>query len=696
MADKFEKIGNVVLDLSYYSGEDIYTDGDIEDEMLDIAINHTAEDFPEIIVQKKSWPIFYHFSRFRSNIVDWIPFKKTDKVLEIGSGCGAITGAVAKRAGSVTCVDLSKKRSLVNAYRNRECGNITIKVGNFKDIEPSLPEDFDYVLLIGVFEYGQAYIGGDKPYEDFMRICNRHRKLDGRLIIAIENKFGLKYWAGCREDHLGTYFSGLEGYHEGGSARTFTRKGLERILANVGIHEYFFYYPYPDYKFMTTIYSDKYLPKRGELCNNLRNFDRERVILFDETRVFDEIIDEKEFPLFSNSYLLVVGGEPKVIYAKFSNDRNRQWAIRTLFVKDTPKQFHVEKLPDTSYAYKHIANIQRAYELLSKRYEGTKIDINRCEPVAGNVKCGLKFEFCGGVTLESMLDECLSRTDTDGFKRLISEYMEWLEYNADDSNVSNIDFIFPNILVDGDKWHIIDYEWTFERKISAKNIAFRAFYNYMLGSDTRKACRDMLMYDILGFSEQQVEEAARQEKRLQRQISGSRVCVSEMRELIGNRAYALSGMLDYCVYADNKFLPKIYIDCNGGFSEENSFEVKDAYIEQKYMKLLLDIPENALRMRIDPCEYPCAVKINEIRVGERKCTRGQIETNGAVQDNGYIVFDGSDPNITIKVAGGKKLYVDMEVSELPEPIAAQLANKALDEAGGNIFSRAGRYIKRHI
>ena len=120
MADKFEKIGNVVLDLSYYSGEDIYTDGDIEDEMLDIAINHTAEDFPEIIVQKKSWPIFYHFSRFRSNIVDWIPFKKTDRVLEIGSGCGAITGAVAKRAGSVTCVDLSKKRSLVNAYRNRE------------------------------------------------------------------------------------------------------------------------------------------------------------------------------------------------------------------------------------------------------------------------------------------------------------------------------------------------------------------------------------------------------------------------------------------------------------------------------------------------------------------------------------------------------------------------------------------------
>lgn len=31
-----EKIGSVVLDLSYYSGEDIYTDGAVEDEMLEI------------------------------------------------------------------------------------------------------------------------------------------------------------------------------------------------------------------------------------------------------------------------------------------------------------------------------------------------------------------------------------------------------------------------------------------------------------------------------------------------------------------------------------------------------------------------------------------------------------------------------------------------------------------------------------
>ena len=31
-----EKIGNVVLDMTYYPGEDHYSDGDIEDELLQV------------------------------------------------------------------------------------------------------------------------------------------------------------------------------------------------------------------------------------------------------------------------------------------------------------------------------------------------------------------------------------------------------------------------------------------------------------------------------------------------------------------------------------------------------------------------------------------------------------------------------------------------------------------------------------
>ena len=158
-----EQIGKIILDLSKYPGKDFYCDGNVEDELLDIVKNHPQEEFTRIIEERKSWTIMYHLSHLRENIVDWIPMDKSMKVLEVGSGCGAITGALARKAGSVTCVDLSKKRSSINAYRHKDCDNVTIHVGNFKDIEPDLPCDYDYICLIGVFEYGKGYIGGETP-----------------------------------------------------------------------------------------------------------------------------------------------------------------------------------------------------------------------------------------------------------------------------------------------------------------------------------------------------------------------------------------------------------------------------------------------------------------------------------------------------------------------------------------------------
>ena len=38
-----ERIGKVFLDTTYYPGEDLYSDGAIEDEMLAIARDHAPE-----------------------------------------------------------------------------------------------------------------------------------------------------------------------------------------------------------------------------------------------------------------------------------------------------------------------------------------------------------------------------------------------------------------------------------------------------------------------------------------------------------------------------------------------------------------------------------------------------------------------------------------------------------------------------
>ncbi|OUO79854.1 SAM-dependent methyltransferase [Blautia sp. An249] len=301
-----ETIGKVSLDYTYYPGKDLYSDGPVEEELLKIAQTCTEEQLNQVIAERKSWPVLYHFSHIRQNIVNWLPITKEDSILEIGSGCGAITGALAEKGKDVTCIELSRKRSLINANRNKEYGNIEILVGNFQDIEKNLPETYDYITLIGVFEYSEGYIGGENPYTEMMTRISRHLAPGGKLVIAIENQLGLKYWAGCTEDHVGKYFEGLEGYPQTEGVKTFSRKALKDLIESAGNFRTEFYYPYPDYKFPMILFSDDYLPKKGDLSQNFSNFDRMRIQLFDEPRVYDTLTESGLFPEFSNSFLVLV------------------------------------------------------------------------------------------------------------------------------------------------------------------------------------------------------------------------------------------------------------------------------------------------------------------------------------------------------------------------------------------------------
>lgn len=261
-----EVIGKVRLNLDYYSGRDLYDEGASEDEILEIVKNVAPCDYNRIINERKSWSVLYHLSNIRGNIVSFLPITKNDDVLEIGSGCGAITGALADMAGSVTCIELSKKRSTINAYRNKDKDNIEIMVGNFQTVEKQLEKKYDYITLIGVYEYAASYIeSASDAYEEFMSIVAGHLKENGRLIIAIENKYGMKYFAGCREDHVGMMFEGIEGYPRTNIAKTFSKERMMEYANKAGLTETYCYYPYPDYKLPMAMYSDERLPRMGEL-----------------------------------------------------------------------------------------------------------------------------------------------------------------------------------------------------------------------------------------------------------------------------------------------------------------------------------------------------------------------------------------------------------------------------------------------
>ncbi len=676
-----EEIGKVKLDYSRYPGEDFYCDGKVEDEILDIVKNLSPVEYGGVIEERKSWPILYHLSPLRENIVDWIPMKKSDRVLEVGSGCGAITGALSRKAGSVTCVDLSKKRSLINAYRHSECENVTIHVGNFKDIEPDLPRDFDYICLIGVFEYGQSYIGGETPFHDFLKTLMSHLAKSGRIVIAIENKYGLKYFAGCKEDHLGTWFSGIENYADGGGVRTFSRRGLEKIFKSCGVKESNFYYPYPDYKFMTTLYSDAYLPGKGELSNNLRNFDRDRMLLFDEKSAFDGIAEDGLFPIFANSFVAVIGGGFDVKYVKYSNDRAPEFTIKTEIARNAAGEISVRKYPLGNAAAEHVRGMAVAYENLQKKYKGGNLEINRCKLVEEDGDLFAQFEFVQGTSLSELMDSCLDKGDLEGFHKYFKEYVERIGYNSE-YPVADFDLIFANILVNKDKWTLIDYEWTFGKPIDTRELAFRAIYCYLLEDEKRNKLNLDLILEELQITEEDAENFREQERDFQRFVTGKHMSMAQMRDLIGYRMMIPQKWVEK--YHDSESVNKvqIYEDRGSGFKEEESYFVPEAYQGENLIELELTVSGDVLILRIDPAFDCCVVRIEEMTFNGEMVPidkKKVLAVNGRIARPSTLIFPTTDPNINIALSELTRqpentLYVRMEVVRLPIAMAQEMAN----------------------
>lgn len=289
------------FNINYYKGSDLYSDGDIENTILDIVKNNT--DFTDILHDTDNWAILYHLTPIRKNLLDWYGFDKNATLLEIGGGCGAFSGMFAQKLKEVKVVELSKRRAEIIYNRHKNYENLEIIAGNLNDI--AFEEKFDYVTLIGVLEYAGKFTEGNTPFKTFLENAKSYLKPNGKLLIAIENKFGLKYWGGAREDHTGRYFDSIEDYPNDKGIQTFGKKELEELILSTGFRCLDFYYPMPDYKLPKIIYSDDYLPKMDDLFDIYSpNFDQDRCVLFNEREAFKNIIKNEQFSFFANSFLV--------------------------------------------------------------------------------------------------------------------------------------------------------------------------------------------------------------------------------------------------------------------------------------------------------------------------------------------------------------------------------------------------------
>jgi 2-polyprenyl-3-methyl-5-hydroxy-6-metoxy-1,4-benzoquinol methylase len=250
------------------------------------------------------WSSEYHFSSERVNLLSIINFKAGMRVLDVGGGTGILSRYMAEKGCQVTLLEGELIRAEAAQIRMKDLGEVEIIVGRIEDLVKS--GEYDLILICGVLEY----IGAENSKEWLLKLIE-HLKPDGTIVLAIENRMGLKYWLGYPEDHTGKLWDGLVDYEQSDLPRTYTKKELSKIFKDVGMDTQTFFYPFPDYKKPRQIISDdgvNYLNSENIyslISNPFGDHAGKSNFKMDKRAVFKTIIEAGLISEFSNSFILV-------------------------------------------------------------------------------------------------------------------------------------------------------------------------------------------------------------------------------------------------------------------------------------------------------------------------------------------------------------------------------------------------------
>lgn len=277
-------------------------------ELYDFMCKYQPEEYPALLQEYGDSILLYQLSPMRKHLLEWYEIPQGARVLELGAQSGILTELFLEKGAVVDAIEPVKILTKCNQKRNENRQGLSLFHGYLecacKEWEQLQPESYDYIVLAGSLTDTRALMGRKASQQEVLELVFNYLKPQGKLLVAMENRFGLKYWAGCKEELTGQYFAGIQGL-SGKENGPRSKKELEELLEKSGYGALQFYYPYPDAVFPTMLYSDDYLPKQGELRINIRNFDTERFVLFDERKVYDTLVEEQSYPQYANAFLVI-------------------------------------------------------------------------------------------------------------------------------------------------------------------------------------------------------------------------------------------------------------------------------------------------------------------------------------------------------------------------------------------------------
>ena len=508
----------------------------IDDEIQALLSEHRG-DIRSILKDNHRLDLLYALSSQRELLLEWYDFEPEAEVLQVGADYGALTGLLRSSVSAVTVLD--ETESALETVRQRYPGAANIyyrkdSLAGYAAEACAEGKKYDYVIFAGTLT---------APYEKHIHAAKSLLKPDGILIVALANALGMKYFAGTVEEE-----------------NALTKRQLAELLCGDKETQSMadesgtlkFYYPMPDYKTPVSIYSDAYLPKKGDLTRVTPAYDYPPYHLMEQGEKFDTVCEAGLFDLYANSYLVFWSADPKQlqkdderIFIKYNKTRREEFQIKTCICERNvigaagasgaagadatgnsaagKKERYVEKAALSLDGSAHIASFKEKYEKLTKQHRTLKV----AEPKFAEHRNSVFFPYLVGETCAEKLGEQLEggqlpldvlqivmnqiydispecrsafvRTaDFDEvFGADLTEEEQNLLLSDTACEVSNIDALFENMLMTREGIYCLDYEWVFLFPVPEHFVKYRILYYFY--EQYSSVLKQLTLDQILGY-----------------------------------------------------------------------------------------------------------------------------------------------------------------------------------------------------
>lgn len=575
-----------------------YSDGESAENYLNLVLTQAvdlssrSQELQEKIVD---WPSEYHLSSDRSNLLRSYDLSNVSCALELGSGCGAITRYLGEQGISVDAIEGSGPRAQLGKLRCRDLDNVTVVNANYTELE--LPnKHYDLILFIGVIEYAKKfYPAALTDKEATIAILNQAREHindHGLVMVAIENRLGLKYILGQHEDHYSKRYVGIHGYQNSPGISTYSEQEWRELIDLAGYKDCSFSYPFPDYKIPRLSMGEDYAKNDPFAFNHLegtfaRDYTRPARRSITESIAWQAASQGKFLSTIANSFCLIAGKDKKSIEQTSGFDfchmpgpaRKNKYAVTT----HKPKNKN--------------AVIKTSLDLLQEEPDPHVVQKLDNQPyLQGNL---LSTEWLRCILIYSRREE---------FDQLIADYYYYLGTIEREGKKLTIDLLPINIIVDDkNNYHSFDQEWEVDWQIDKEYLLFRALLTFVvtnwvyikdfLGWLELHSVRDFVDY---GFRNHNIQ--------LVQHIDGFIEMENRFQEIITNQIddrkveHLLETIFDFTSEERDIYATLYWSTGKSEFSEDNSVEI--AFIpDPEIQEIEFELPKSVTsidKIRFDP------------------------------------------------------------------------------------------------